>query len=120
MQSRNKPRPTSAEAAHIARVAALPCSVCDKAGPSEVHEIKQGAWWLSMSLCADCHRGSFNGLHGQKRIWAVKKMDELDAYAVCVKRMLEAQAPNVELSRAPKQQQPERDACRGASDPTQG
>jgi hypothetical protein len=32
-----------------------------------------------MPLCADCHRGSINGIHGQKRMWAIHKLDELSA-----------------------------------------
>jgi hypothetical protein len=29
------------------------------------------------------------GWHGQKRMWAIKKMDELDALAVTVERLLD-------------------------------
>ena len=53
--------------------------VCGASGPSECHEIDQGQWFTSMPLCADCHRGSMNGIHGQKRMWAVRKLDELSA-----------------------------------------
>jgi len=28
------------------------------------------------------------GLHGQRRMWAIKKMDEVDALAVTVQRLL--------------------------------
>ena len=84
MQSKNKKPPTVDEREHIARVAALPCVVCGTPGPSEVHEIKQAQWFTSCALCPDCHRGAFNGLHGQKRIWAVMKMDEIDALAATI------------------------------------
>jgi hypothetical protein len=47
MQSKNKPAPTKAERAHIERVKALPCSVCDAPGPSECHEPEQGLWFAS-------------------------------------------------------------------------
>lgn len=87
MQSKNKKAPTASEKRHIERVAALPCSVCEVPGPSEVHEIKQGQWNTSVALCADCHRGSLNGLHGQRRMWSLKKMDELDALAVTLDRV---------------------------------
>jgi hypothetical protein len=29
------------------------------------------------------------GWHGQKRMWAIKKMDELDALAVTIERLLD-------------------------------
>lgn len=89
MQSKNKPAPTVRESEHIMRVKTLECSVCDAPGPSEDHEIKQGQWFTSVALCESCHRGPVNGLHGNKRMWAVKKMDELDALAVTIKRLIE-------------------------------
>lgn len=88
MQSPNKKAPNATERIHIARVKALPCSVCDEPGPSEDHEIKQGQWFTSCALCPSCHRSSFNGLHGQRRMWAIKKMDELDALAVTIRRLM--------------------------------
>ena len=77
MHSKNKARPTAAERRHIERIKALPCGVCGTEGPSEAHEIRQGEWYTSLPLCADCHRGALNGWHGQKRIWNVLKLDEL-------------------------------------------
>jgi hypothetical protein len=77
MQSKNKKAPTQDEKAHIVRIKEMNCIVCDTPGPSECHEINQGQWFTSMPLCADCHRGSQNGIHGQKRMWNIKKMDEL-------------------------------------------
>ena len=75
-------RLTNRDRARLARVKACPCSVCGAAGPSEAHHIKQGQQMTCVALCADCHRGSFNGWHGQRRIWSVKKLDERDALAV--------------------------------------
>lgn len=89
MQSKNKPAPTKAEAAHIVRVKSLPCSVCNAPGPSECHEIKQGQWFTGISLCVECHRGH-RGWHGTKSIWRILKMDELDALAVTIKRLFHA------------------------------
>jgi len=88
MQSKNKKAPTSAERHHIARVKELPCSVCDVEGPSECHEIKQGQWFTSLALCPSCHRDGLLGLHGQKRMWAIKKMEELDGLAITVERLM--------------------------------
>jgi hypothetical protein len=79
MQSKNKKAPTALERKHIALIKEMDCVVCGASGPSECHEINQGQWFTSMPLCADCHRGSLNGIHGQKRMWAVHKLDELSA-----------------------------------------
>lgn len=79
MWSKNKKSATSQEKLHVEAVKSLSCVVCNAPPPSECHELKQGSWFVSAALCADCHRGSINGIHGQKRMWAVFKMDELDA-----------------------------------------
>jgi hypothetical protein len=88
MQSKNKAAPTAREREHIVRVKELPCSVCDQPGPSEDHEIKQGQWYTSCALCSSCHRGTQLGWHGEKRMWAIKKMDDLDALAVTIRRLM--------------------------------
>lgn len=88
MQSKNKKSPTAAERAHIERVKQLDCSVCDAAGPSDCHEAKQGQWFTSIALCQSCHTGSLMGLHGQRRAWAIHKMDETDALAVTIQRLM--------------------------------
>ncbi|PYE21349.1 hypothetical protein C7410_115192 [Paraburkholderia silvatlantica] len=90
MQSKNKPRPTTCEREHIALVKQMDCGVCGAAGPSEAHEIEQGAWFTSLPLCADCHRGSFNGIHGQKRIWTVLKKDELSVLNDTIRKLMYA------------------------------
>lgn len=79
---------SNTERRHLARVKDLACSVCDAPGPSEAHHIKQGSQYLCVALCEDCHRGSTMGLHGQRRMWAIKKMDELDALQVTLQRLL--------------------------------
>jgi cytochrome c5 len=83
-------RLTPTERQHLARVKALPCSVCDAPPVSEAHHIKQGSQYLAVALCESCHRGPILGWHGQKRAWAVRKLDDIDALAVTVKRLLEA------------------------------
>ena len=77
---------TARERSHMARIKALPCGVCG-AEPVEVHEIEQGAWFTSIPLCADCHRGSFNGLHGQRRIWNARKLTELAVLGATIERL---------------------------------
>jgi len=79
---------TKNERSHIERIKMLPCSVCDKPGPSEAHHIDQSCPWTCIPLCKDCHTGSITGLHGQKANWKIKKVDELKALGVTIKRLL--------------------------------
>lgn len=87
MWSKNKARRTRDEDSHIEAVKSLPCVICDTPGPCEAHEPVQGLWFCSIALCADCHRGSKNGLHGQKVMWRIKKWDEWDALNETLKRL---------------------------------
>jgi hypothetical protein len=94
MQSKNKPSMKAAEREYVRLVKLQPCSVCDAGGgesnPSEAHEMKQGQWFTSMALCESCHRGPLLGIHGQKRMWSLKKMDELDALAITIQRIMQS------------------------------
>lgn len=92
MQNKGKKTPTVAERKHIRRVKLLPCSVCDAAGPSDAHEIKQGQWFTCVALCGSCHTGSILGWHGNRRAWAIRKMDELAALNITIKRLMEKPA----------------------------
>ena len=87
MKTKNAKAITKAESDHLAAVKELPCSVCDAPGPSDAHHIKQGQHFTAVALCKDCHQGSFAGWHGQKRAWALRKMDELDALAKTLARL---------------------------------
>lgn len=82
-------RLTAAGRRHLARVKSLPCSVCDAPGPSEAHHVRQHEQYLCVALCPDCHRSGVLGWHGQRRAWAVRKMDELGALAVTIQRLME-------------------------------
>lgn len=77
------------ERVHLAQVKELPCSVCDTSGPSEAHHIVQGQQYTAVALCKDCHTGPFLGIHGQKRAWILRKMSELDALNVTIRRLLD-------------------------------
>lgn len=88
MRSKNAKSIKVREADHIEAVKALPCSVCDEPGPSDAHHIKQGQHFTVVALCKSCHQGALMGLHGQRRMWAIKKMDEVDALAVTVERLM--------------------------------
>ena len=81
-------RLTAKERQHLARVKELPCSVCDAPGPSQAHHIKQGNQYTCVALCPDCHRG-YNGWHGTKAFWRIRKMDELDALDVTIRRLID-------------------------------
>ena len=80
---------TAKEKKHLARVKELPCSVCDASGPSDAHHVKQHRQYTCVALCKDCHQGSVMGWHGQKRMWSLKKMDEIDALNITIQRLLE-------------------------------
>lgn len=82
------------ERAHLAKVKELPCSVCDQPGPSEAHHMKQRSQYLCVALCADCHRG-YNGWHGTKAFWRIRKMSELDALDVTIRRLLDGKERHV-------------------------
>ena len=79
---------TAKEKAYVGLVKELPCSVCDAEGPSDAHHVKQHRQYTCVALCKDCHQGSFNGWHGQKRMWSVMKMDEQDALNVTIERVV--------------------------------
>lgn len=79
---------TRKEREHLAAVKELDCSVCDQPGPSEAHHIEQRQQYTAVALCESCHRGPLMGLHGQRRMWAIKKMSELDALNVTVRRLM--------------------------------
>ena len=81
-------RLSAREREHLALVKALPCSVCDAPGPSEAHHLLQGQQFTAVALCPDCHRGSILGWHGQRRAWAVRKMDELSALDKTIERLM--------------------------------
>lgn len=79
---------TKAERRHLQRVKELACSVCDTPGPSEAHHIRQGDQYTVVALCKECHTGPSMGWHGGRIAWRVRKMDELDALNVTVRRLL--------------------------------
>jgi hypothetical protein len=79
---------TAKERAYVGLVKELPCSVCDASPPSDAHHVKQHRQYTCVALCKDCHQGSFNGWHGQRRMWSVMKMDEQDALNVTIERVV--------------------------------
>lgn len=88
MRSKNARAISRTESEHMARVKSLPCSVCDEPPPSAAHHVKQGNHFTTVALCQDCHQGSHNGIHGQRRMWLIKHMDEDDALNITIMRLL--------------------------------
>jgi len=76
-----------AERRHLAMVKVLPCSVCDAPGPSEAHHMVQGLQYTCIALCPECHTGPRMGWHGQRFAWKIRKMEEIDALNVTIKRL---------------------------------
>lgn len=71
---------------HMGKVAQLPCCVCGAHGV-HVHHVREGQGmaqrasdWLTVPLCPDCHTGP-NGLHGNKSLMRIQKLEELDLLA---------------------------------------
>lgn len=69
--------------AHMARVAELPCCLC-QTQPVEVHHVREGQGmsqragnWITLPLCPDCHRGP-KGVHGDRSMLRITKKTELD------------------------------------------
>ncbi|MCW7541459.1 hypothetical protein OOT46_26985 [Aquabacterium sp. A7-Y] len=87
MRTKNSKAITGAESDHMQRVKELPCSVCGAPGPSEAHHIEQGMHLVVIPLCQDCHRGSFNGIHGQRRMWLVTKKTELSCLNETIRKL---------------------------------
>jgi hypothetical protein len=79
---------TAKQREHVGRVKELPCSICDASPPSDAHHIKQHRQYTVVALCKDCHQG-YNGWHGTKAYWKIKKMDELDALNITIERLVE-------------------------------
>lgn len=86
MWSKNKVRMTAAERDHVGKVKESGCAVCDAACLAEAHEIEQGLWWTAIGLCPDCHRGPM-GIHGDKTLWRIHKIDEIKALNETLRRI---------------------------------
>lgn len=82
-------RLTARERRHVAKVKEMNCGVCDQAGPSDAHHIKQHNQYLVIPLCRDCHMGNFNGWHGERRMWKLTKKDEMDVLNDTLRKMFE-------------------------------
>lgn len=80
---------TTDERRYLAGVKSLPCGVCGASGPSDAHHIIQHQQFLCIPLCKDCHQGSFNGIHGQQRIWKVFKKTEMTVLNDTIRKLMQ-------------------------------
>lgn len=64
-----------------------PCACCGEPGPSDAHHIIQGDHYTTIPLCKNCHQGSFNGIHGQARIWSVLKKTEMSCLNDTIRKL---------------------------------
>ena len=80
---------TAAERRYIQRIKEMSCGVCGAAGPSDAHHIEQHKQYLCIPLCKDCHQGSHNGIHGQKRMWSVMKATEMSVLNDTIAKVLD-------------------------------
>lgn len=76
------------ERAHIGRVKEMACSCCGEPGPSDAHHIEQSLQYTVIPLCKDCHQGKHNGIHGERRIWAVLRKTEMVCLNDTIRRLM--------------------------------
>lgn len=76
------------EREYLGLIKEMPCAVCDHPSPSDAHHIEQHKQYLCIPLCKDCHQGSFNGIHGQARIWKVYKKTEMSCLNDTIRKMM--------------------------------
>ena len=91
---------TTAEKHHMGRVAALGCYLCRHLGhgptPSQVHHLREGqrmaqraSNFLTVPLCDRHHANSSpDGIHGQRQAWKLAHVDEMDALADTIERLI--------------------------------
>jgi|TARA_R110000744_G_scaffold91932_2_gene178212 hypothetical protein len=84
-----KRKATEKEKKYMGRVAEMNCMLCNT-HPVEVHHIREGqgmsqraSHYLTVPLCPSCHRGPV-GVHGDKAMMKVQKIDELDMLAMTI------------------------------------
>lgn len=93
---------TAAGKRYMARVAALPCVLCEllgtaQEGKTDVHHIRDGVGaaqrnsdMLTVALCHDaCHQGP-QGIHGDKSRLRLAGVTELDLLALTIAKLQEA------------------------------
>lgn len=97
-------KPTKSERDHMARVASLPCVLCERLGQHQwtrttVHHLRagQGAGqrasnYLVVALCQDCHTDGRLGMHGDRTLLRIANVDELDLLGDTIAGLLDGAA----------------------------
>lgn len=86
MRTKNAKRISPAESTHMGLVKESGCAVCGAGPYVEAHHIEQGCHFTTVGLCPDCHRGPM-GIHGDKTMWRIHKMDEMKALNETLRRI---------------------------------
>lgn len=47
---------------------------------------QRASHWLTIPLCYACHQGP-QGIHGDRSVWRLRKLDELDALADTIRKL---------------------------------
>lgn len=89
-----------AEREYMGKVASLGCYLCRYLGygetPAQVHHLREGQGmaqrasnYLTVPLCDTHHANSSpDGIHGQRRAWKLAGVDEMDALADTIERIV--------------------------------
>ena len=96
MRSKNSPRASAAEVAHLGRVKQLRCVCCyllerEQSHPTDVHHIRAGgearSHWLVIPLCWDCHQGQ-NGVEEKRTYLRILKVSEWGLLAIVMQWLM--------------------------------
>lgn len=91
---------TKAEKQWLDRVAGLGCYLCRHLGygptPAQVHHLREGQGmaqrgsnWVTIPLCDRHHANSSpDGIHGGRKAWRLAQVDEMDALADTLERLM--------------------------------
>lgn len=89
---------TTAAKRYHGEVAALGCmlgkALGQDHGPANIHHLREGQGmgqrandFLVIPLCRECHQGKM-GIHGDKTLLRIVKLDELDLLAMTIEAMM--------------------------------
>lgn len=98
--------------AHLSRVAALRCVICEVLGMEQegrtfAHHIRHGQGMgqraddeLAVPLCYEHHQGS-TGIHGDRSAWKMARMEELDALVITIRNLFGTNVQSAKAYKAP-------------------